>query len=501
MGALYERFVRLKARLEAAGWFAAERKRPLPAFARVVGIVTSRHAAALRDVLTTLARRWPALRVVLYPAPVQGAGAADELAAAVRAANAHALVDILIVCRGGGSLEDLWAFNEESLARAIVESRIPVVSGVGHETDFTICDFVADVRAADARPPRRRSSRPTAPRSRIAPRSSRSGSPAPASTRMAVRAQRVDAAARRLVHPAARLARQAADAQGLALRLTRALRHALARHEARIVTAQGRLLRELRVPLPGARAVAHAADVLPRCGRARVERLADRVGALGQNLAHLDPRRVLARGYAIVEGPGGAIVQDAADVAPGTPVALTFAAAGARHDHRRRPRRPDAARKPRRQPTPRAQASSGSGSSTGAARRCSRSRRRAPAPRGAASRRHVGVLRAMAQRVVDQHQREHRLGDRRRANADARIVAAVRVDDHRLAVDVDRMAVEADRRRRLDRDGARRCPVRSRCRRGCRPPGSTGSPAASSRRSARCRAARPRRSRRRSRRP
>jgi len=145
------------------------------------------------------------------------------------------------------------------------------------------------------------------------------------SSRGRVSSDGILAAARRLVHPAARLARQAADAQGLALRLTRALRHALARHEARIVTAQGRLLRELRVPLPGARAVARAADVLPRCGRARVERLVDRVGALGQNLAHLDPRRVLARGYAIVEGPGGAIVQDAAEVSPGMPVALTFA--------------------------------------------------------------------------------------------------------------------------------------------------------------------------------
>ena len=324
LGALYERFVKLKARLEAAGWFAAERKRPLPTFARAVGIVTSRHAAALRDVLTTLRARWPALRVVLYPASVQGGGAADELAAAVRAANAHALVDALIVCRGGGSLEDLWAFNEEPLARAIVESRIPIVSGVGHETDFTICDFVADVRAAT----------PTAAATLVTPDrpalAHRTGQLAQRLARagehgLAVRMQRVDSAARRLVHPAARLARQAADAQGLALRLTRALRHSLARHEARIVTAQGRLLRELRMPLPGARAVAHAADVLPRCGRARVERLADRVGALGQNLAHLDPRRVLARGYAIVEGPDGTIVQDAAEMSPGMPVALTFA--------------------------------------------------------------------------------------------------------------------------------------------------------------------------------
>ncbi len=147
VGALYERFARLKARLEAAGWFAEERKRPLPAHPRAVGIVTSLRAAALRDVLTTLRRRWPALPVIIYPAGVQGASAAPELAAAIRTANARAEVDVLIVCRGGGSIEDLWPFNEEIVAQAIFDSALPVVSGVGHETDFTICDFVADVRA------------------------------------------------------------------------------------------------------------------------------------------------------------------------------------------------------------------------------------------------------------------------------------------------------------------------------------------------------------------
>src|SRR6478672_1264828 len=148
LGALYERFVARKRALEAAGLFDSVRKRALPAFPRRIGIVTSRAAAALRDVLTTLARRFPGLPVILYPASVQGAAAASEIAAAIRVANAHANVDVLIVCRGGGSLEDLWAFNEEVVARAVFESRLPIVSGVGHETDFTICDFVADVRAA-----------------------------------------------------------------------------------------------------------------------------------------------------------------------------------------------------------------------------------------------------------------------------------------------------------------------------------------------------------------
>ena len=112
-----------------------------------MGVVTSTAAAALRDILTTLQRRWPALRAIVYPAAVQGAGAAQEIALAIRTAGIRAEVDILVVCRGGGSIEDLWAFNEEAVAQAVFESPIPIVSGVGHETDFTICDFVADARA------------------------------------------------------------------------------------------------------------------------------------------------------------------------------------------------------------------------------------------------------------------------------------------------------------------------------------------------------------------
>ena len=146
-GALYEQFARLKAKLEAAGWFAVERKRALPAYPRAVGLVTSPQGAALHDMLTTFARRWPALRVVVYPTPVQGDGAPARIVDAIRTANSRAEVEVLIVGRGGGSIEDLWAFNDEAVARAVFESALPVVSAVGHETDFTICDFVADVRA------------------------------------------------------------------------------------------------------------------------------------------------------------------------------------------------------------------------------------------------------------------------------------------------------------------------------------------------------------------
>ena len=146
-GSLHAAFEQLKARLLAEGLFAEENRKSLPRFPRAIGIVTSPQAAALRDVLATLKRRMPSIPVVLYPAPVQGDGAAAKIAAAITTADARAECDVLIVCRGGGSIEDLWAFNEEVVARAIHACTIPVISGVGHETDFTIADFAADVRA------------------------------------------------------------------------------------------------------------------------------------------------------------------------------------------------------------------------------------------------------------------------------------------------------------------------------------------------------------------
>jgi len=147
IGELQLAFEQMKAKLEAEGLFAAERKRPLPALPQRLGLVTSASGAAVRDVLKVLSR-WEHLRVLLYPVRVQGKGSEGEIARAVRYLGRSGLVDVLLVVRGGGSLEDLWAFNEEIVARAIAASPVPVISGVGHEVDFTIADFVADVRAA-----------------------------------------------------------------------------------------------------------------------------------------------------------------------------------------------------------------------------------------------------------------------------------------------------------------------------------------------------------------
>jgi exodeoxyribonuclease VII large subunit len=146
-GALQRRFEALKAALAAEGLFATEVKRPLPALPKRIGLITSPAGAAIRDILHILKRRFPSIPVLLYPVAVQGAGAAADIAAALALASERAEVDVIILARGGGSLEDLWSFNEEIVARAIRASRIPVVAGIGHETDTTIADFAADVRA------------------------------------------------------------------------------------------------------------------------------------------------------------------------------------------------------------------------------------------------------------------------------------------------------------------------------------------------------------------
>jgi exodeoxyribonuclease VII large subunit len=145
-GALYQEFMRLKAMLEAEGLFAPERKRPIPMFPQKIGIVTSATGAALRDILNTLRRRLPLVQVVLAPSPVQGIEAPPALVKAIQSLNLHS-PEVIIIARGGGSIEDLWAFNDERVVRAVAISAVPVICGVGHETDFTLCDFAADLRA------------------------------------------------------------------------------------------------------------------------------------------------------------------------------------------------------------------------------------------------------------------------------------------------------------------------------------------------------------------
>ncbi|HEX7465259.1 MAG TPA: exodeoxyribonuclease VII large subunit, partial [Usitatibacter sp.] len=328
LGALYEAFGKLKAKLQAEGLFEADRKRALPSFPRAIGIVTSPAAAALRDVLTTLARRASMVPVILYPAQVQGEAAAGQIARAIEIANSRAEVDVLIVCRGGGSIEDLWAFNEEIVARAIAASSLPVVSGVGHETDFSIADFVADLRAPT----------PTAAAAAASPdREGLSGQVAALGRRLArdmrrivdVGTQRLDSAARRLLTPAERLARDRERIEQCVRRLR--MTSAAALNLRRL--ALGALAPRLRRALPDVEGERRgAARMRERLGAVLTRNLRERerrLGALRTALAHLDPTQVLGRGYSIVRDPDGHVRTASAGLAGGDALDITFARGGA----------------------------------------------------------------------------------------------------------------------------------------------------------------------------
>jgi exodeoxyribonuclease VII large subunit len=328
-GALYEAFEKLKRKLEQEGLFDAERKRDLPYLPRQIGIVTSPQAAALRDVLRTLTNRMPGIPVVLYPTPVQGEGAGQKIAAAIRLANERGECDTLIVCRGGGSIEDLWAFNEEVVARAIAASRIPVVSGVGHETDFTIADFVADLRAAT----------PTAAAQAAVPDGAELGQRLQHSARRLARAslrrfeqamQQLDYLQRRLVHPAQRMQQQRQHLEQLQQRLRYAQAYTVQHQQWRVQALRQRLhavrpdVAELQTRQAGYARRLH--EVMDR----NLERHALHLTTLQQHLQHLDPKQVLARGYSMVRDAQGRIVADSAQVAPGTLLDVTFAQGWAR---------------------------------------------------------------------------------------------------------------------------------------------------------------------------
>ncbi|MGE8486857.1 MAG: exodeoxyribonuclease VII large subunit, partial [Paraburkholderia nemoris] len=302
---------------EAEGLFAAERKRALPAHPRAIGIVTSLQAAALRDVLTTLSRRAPHIPVIVYPAPVQGVGASAKVAAMVDAASARREIDVLIVCRGGGSIEDLWAFNEEVLARAIAESAIPVVSGVGHETDFTIADFAADVRAPT----------PTGAAELVSPQrvlllrelDHRHATLARGFGRMMERrAQQLDWLARRLVSPAERLARQRTHLQQLSVRLASAGARPVRDARARFSLLQMRWQR-WRPDLAAHQAkLGMLSQRLDAALLRQHERQSARIDTLAARLEVLSPQRTLERGYAaVLDAQSGRAVRAPSSLKPG----------------------------------------------------------------------------------------------------------------------------------------------------------------------------------------
>lgn len=324
LGQLYERYERLKQALQAEGLFDAARKRPLPARPRCIGIVTSLAAAALRDVVSTLRRRAPEIPLVVYPAAVQGAGSERTLAAAIQAAAEHNQADVLIVCRGGGSIEDLWAFNEEVLVRAVAASPIPLVSGVGHETDFTLCDFAADLRAPTptaaaelAAPDRAETLRLLANRSRLLTELLR--------RHYQHAAQRTDAAAARLQHPRRKLQEQRDSLSAQARQLQQAFRLHLAQRRQQSAAA-ARLL-QLQKPdgTRHRRELTAAQTAFARAGGQFFRQAAERLQRQQTLLHAVSPDNILARGFAVVRTARGKVVRDTASLKTGQKLQLMLA--------------------------------------------------------------------------------------------------------------------------------------------------------------------------------
>jgi len=323
-GELRRRFEALKLRLAGEGLFDAARKRAPPRFPRRIGIVTSPTGAALRDVLHVLARRCPAVPVLLYPVPVQGAGAAREIAAALQLADRRAEVDVLLLVRGGGSLEDLWAFNDESLARTLAGLELPVISGIGHEVDFTIADFVADLRAPT----------PSAAAELAAPDAAAwLAGIAVTARRLAgamlrgwrQREESVTRAARRLttLHPSQKLAQHTQRLDELQIRALAAMRRAVAARGERLARRRAEL--ESRSPAARvaafAQRIAHAkARIMPALLH-RISLANGRLETAARGLHATSPLATLARGYAIVTlAQDGAVVTDAEQAPPGAEI-------------------------------------------------------------------------------------------------------------------------------------------------------------------------------------
>ncbi|HEX6735711.1 MAG TPA: exodeoxyribonuclease VII large subunit [Azonexus sp.] len=322
-GDLYERFLRLKAQLEGEGLFAAAGKRPLPTFPRRIAIVTSPQAAALRDVLTTLRRRAPHIALSLYPTLVQGDGAGLRIADALIAAG-RSDADLILLCRGGGSIEDLWAFNEECVARAIRAAGVPVIAGIGHETDFTIADFAADLRAPTptaaaelASPDRTTLQQHLAQlHGQLQRRQERA---------LGDRQQRLDWLAGRLLHPAERLAQRYQQLLGLERRLLQGVRRYSATGRLHLQAAGRRLQAARPRPAQRAESLEQLRHRLDRQAHWQFAQLQMKLNALGNGLKQLDPHAVLARGYTLATGPDGRAVRDASELAAGTVLKLDFA--------------------------------------------------------------------------------------------------------------------------------------------------------------------------------
>jgi exodeoxyribonuclease VII large subunit len=324
VGNLYEAFLQLKEKLNAEGLFDPLRKRTLPIFAKTIGIVTSTQAAALRDILSTLRRRAPHVHVVLYPTPVQGEGAAQKIAQAINTASTRGECEVLLVCRGGGSIEDLWSFNEEVVARAIANCAMPVVSGVGHETDFTIADFAADLRAPT---PTAAAEMAAAPRlDWLATLEAHADDLTRAMHRLlSDTSQTVDWLSRRLVSPSAYIAHERLKLRGLHAGLVHAARTPL--NHARYSLTHLRTRLSVYVPdvaVRRSRVKDHARCMAALMATQTAQRR-QALAALTSQLELLNPQRTLERGYAMVIDHKGKLIRSPNELHPRQAVTVRLA--------------------------------------------------------------------------------------------------------------------------------------------------------------------------------
>ena len=324
LGQLYEAYERLKAQLQAEGAFSAERKKPLPTRPQCIGIVTSLAAAALRDVVTTLNRRAPEIPVIVYPTPVQGTGSELQIAQAIKTASLRAECDVLIVCRGGGSIEDLWAFNEEPVVRAIEACAIPVVSGVGHETDFTLADFVADVRAPT----------PTGAAELVSPNRQESlHRLAQAQGRLKTvleqryfdASQKLDWLARQIRHPRQKLDEQRIYIHKLAQTLSYSMTQSVRAHTARF-ERQTQTLKHCR---PDVSVYKNNIDrfqtALSHSFRQLLIHRRQSLTAQAALLEAVSPQHILERGFSVVKNTRGQVIRNADTLKQGQKLHITFA--------------------------------------------------------------------------------------------------------------------------------------------------------------------------------
>ena len=324
LGQLYEAYERLKAQLQAEGAFSAERKKPLPTRPQCIGIVTSLAAAALRDVVTTLNRRAPEIPVIVYPTPVQGTGSELQIAQAIKTASLRAECDVLIVCRGGGSIEDLWAFNEEPVVRAIEACAIPVVSGVGHETDFTLADFVADVRAPT----------PTGAAELVSPNRQESlHRLAQAQGRLKTvleqryfdASQKLDWLARQIRHPRQKLDEQRASISKLAQMLSYSMTQNLRTHTARF-ERQTQTLKHCRPDVSGyTQNIDRFQTTLSHSFRQLLFHRRQSLTAQAALLEAISPQHILERGFSVVKNTRGQVIRNADMLKQGQKLHITFA--------------------------------------------------------------------------------------------------------------------------------------------------------------------------------